>query len=186
MTWISCFSAPLFVLGSPTMKSFCLILTLLLAFASPSLAEETTDSTKSVTGLPLPRFASLKVDEANLRTGPGTRYPIDWVFRKEGLPVEITAEFDIWRRVRDWEGAEGWVHKSALGGTRTMIVTGPQPRELLQNDDPSASPVALIASGTVGHILSCQKAWCLLKFDKHKGYMPKTSFWGVYPDEIVD
>src|SRR3977135_3649158 len=73
-------------------------------------------------GLPLPRFASLRSDEVNVRTGPGTRYPVDWVFKRKGMPVEIVAEYENWRKIRDWQGASGWVHQSLLTGKRSFII----------------------------------------------------------------
>src|SRR5437660_12925684 len=73
-------------------------------------------------GRPLPRFASLRSDEVNVRTGPGTRYPVDWVFKRKGMPVEIVAEYENWRKIRDWQGASGWVHQSLLTGKRGFII----------------------------------------------------------------
>src|SRR5271167_3380417 len=100
----------------------------LLLFAAPAFAVDETDtgedSSKNGSNLPIPRFASLRASDVNLRTGPGTRYPIDWVFTHQGMPVEITAEYEMWRRVRDAEGDEGWVHKNALTGKRSAIVIG--------------------------------------------------------------
>jgi SH3-like domain-containing protein len=77
----------------------------------------------------LPRFVSLRASEVNLRTGPGIRYPIEWVFKRRDLPVEVVDEFESWRRIRDWEGTLGWVHQSMLRGRRTALVTG-EPRVL--------------------------------------------------------
>lgn len=148
------------------------------------LASEGEDNPKGASGFPLPRFASLRADEVNLRTGPGTRYPIEWVFRKEGVPVEITAEFDVWRRVRDWEGSEGWVHKSTLTGKRALLVTGGT-RNVYDEASDGSPVVARVEAGTVGQILSCQPAWCRAKFGDVKGYLPKGQFWGAYDHEIV-
>ncbi len=78
----------------------------------------------SNTGLPLPRFASLKTDEVNLRTGPGLRYPIEWVYKRRDLPVQIEREFEVWRLISDQEGVKGWVHQATLVGRRTFVVTG--------------------------------------------------------------
>jgi SH3-like domain-containing protein len=170
------------------MKSVLLLLFLCLfasaSFAAPSIAADVeNDDSKSVSGLPLPRFASLRSDDVNLRTGPGTRYPIDWVYTHQGLPVEITAEFEYWRRVRDWEGSEGWVHKSGLSGKRTGIVTGSM-RDLHKEDNPQSPVVAHLEPGATGQLLNCEKDWCRLKFDGVKGYLLKTEFWGTYQGEI--
>ena len=118
-----------------------------------------------------------------MRTGPGTRYPIEWVFRREGLPVEITAEYDVWRRVKDWEGAEGWVHQSALSGRRMLLVAGEGKHEVKAQADATSATVALAASGAIGRILLCEETWCEVQFEDVKGYMPKNMFWGAYPAE---
>ncbi|MCL2469607.1 MAG: SH3 domain-containing protein [Alphaproteobacteria bacterium] len=136
------------------------------------------------TGLPLPRFASLQADEANLRTGPGTRYPIEWVYRLEGMPLEITAEYDVWRRVRDWEGSEGWIHKSVLRGRRTGIVIGQTDQPLMANEDLDSAVVAYLQPGVVGEIRRCARDSCFLVFGRFKGYLPKSSFWGAYRAEV--
>jgi SH3-like domain-containing protein len=140
---------------------------------------------KSLTGLPLPRFASLRSGEVNMRTGPGTRYPIEWVYNRKQLPVEITAEYDIWRRVRDPDGNEGWVHKNELSGKRGALVIGTVPgvRELRDSPGDETPSVAHLEVGAVGQLLSCQDDWCRLKFAGVKGYLRKTNFWGAYPNE---
>jgi SH3-like domain-containing protein len=156
--------------------------------AHAGINEAESEEGKGTSGLPVPRFASLRSNEVNMRTGPGTRYPIEWVFMREGLPVEIIAEYEIWRRVRDPDGAEGWVHKNALSGKRTAIVTG-NLRDLLESSDAPtttrapATIVAHLEPGAVGQILSCTKEWCRLKFEGIKGYLTKSDFWGVEPNE---
>ena len=143
--------------------------------------EQDTEGGK--TGFPVPRFASLRSDDVNMRTGPGTRYPIEWQFTHKGLPVEITAEYDIWRKVRDPEGAEGWVHKSALTGKRAAIITGTMPRELRDGEDDTSVSLAHLEPGAVGQLLGCGKEWCKVKFSDIKGHLKKTDFWGAYPNE---
>lgn len=164
-----------------------LLLSLFIGLTAPVAAEQEGEEelSKGGSGLPVPRFAALHADEVNLRTGPGTRYPIDWVYLRQGLPLEITAEFDIWRRVRDWEGSEGWVHKSALTGKRALIVTGGL-RNIYKSDDQTSGLAAQVESGAIGHIVSCRPVWCKVKFDHVKGYMRKADFWGTYPNETFD
>lgn len=160
----------------------------LILSASPVLAainENETEDGKGASGLPLPRFASLRSNEVNMRTGPGTRYPIEWTFTLQGLPVEITAEYEVWRRVRDPEGAEGWVHKSALSGKRSAIITG-GPHELRNDRDDKASVVAHLENGAIGQLISCNRDWCKLKFDGIKGFLRKSDFWGTYPKELIE
>lgn len=166
--------------------SFIGILALMFAVAGAHAAvnETETEDGKGTSGLPVPRFASLRSNEVNMRTGPGTRYPIEWVFTREGLPVEIISEFEIWRRVRDPDGAEGWVHKSALSGKRTGMITAAH--DLHDAADPQAPVVAHLEAGATGQILSCTKDWCRLKFDGAKGWLPKADFWGAEPNEAFD
>ena len=113
----------------------------LLFAATAAFAGETS-------GLPLPRFVSLRSDEVNLRAGPGVRYPIDWIYARKDLPVEVIAEFEAWRKIRDWQGTEGWVHQSMLTGRRMMVVMG-QARSLRASDADSADPVAVVEPGVV-------------------------------------
>ena len=119
----------------------------------------TADTLGSETKLPVPRFVSLRSGEVNLRTGPGTNYPVDWVFVRRELPVEVIAEFDVWRKIRDWQGTVGWVHQSMLDGRRTARVTGAD-RELRSEPVDSAAAVARLAPGVIGRLLECEAAWC--------------------------
>jgi SH3-like domain-containing protein len=163
------------------------ILVILLVAGVVYVAHIEAENGKKNLGPVIPRFASVRSNEANLRTGPGTRYPIEWVFRRPGLPVEIIAkdDEDMWRRVRDSDGAEGWVHKSELSGKRTGVVTGGM-RNLLGDKDDAAPVVAHVEAGAVGQILSCAGNWCRFKFDTVKGYLHKSDFWGAYLDEVID
>ena len=134
------------------------------------------------TGLPLPRYASLRADKVHLRTGPGIRYPVDWIFVSRGMPLEITAEFENWRKVRDWQGTEGWVHRSMLSGKRTAVVTGGvQP--LRSDPSPDSVLTARVMEKVVGRILECDGDWCRIEIGKHRGWMRRAHFWGVYSDE---
>jgi SH3-like domain-containing protein len=132
----------------------------------------------------VPRFASLKTDEANLRTGPGERYPIDWVLTKKGLPVEIVAEFDVWRKVHDSEGSEGWVHQRLLAGSRTVLIVG-NIRALRLEPDAAAPAVARAEPGVIARLLECRGAWCRVEAQDIKGWLRRSEIWGVYPDEVV-
>ena len=137
------------------------------------------------TGLPLPRFASLRADKVHLRTGPGIRYPVDWIFVHRGLPMEIVAEFENWRKVRDWQGTEGWVHRSMLSGRRTAIITGgTQP--MRRDHDPNASMTARVKERVVGRLLECEGGWCRMEIAKKRGWMRRTHIWGVYGDEKLN
>lgn len=142
-----------------------------------------------VSGLPLPRFVSLKADRVNLHEGPSRDHRTTWVFQRAGLPVEVTAEFDVWCRVRDSEGTEGWVLHSLLSGRRTALVAPWKKAEvfiLRAQPAKDAGPVAKLQSGVIANIRSCDGAWCHISGDGFDGYMPQTSLWGVYPNEKID
>jgi SH3-like domain-containing protein len=141
-----------------------------------------------VTKLPLPRFASLKTDRVNLREGPSKDHATKWVYERAGLPVEITAEFEIWRKVRDSEGVEGWVLHSLLSGRRTALVTPNKKGENSKLYARAAAPADLAAtlqSGVIVNIRNCDGAWCLVDGDGFKGYIEQEKLWGVYPDEKI-
>ncbi|MBI4185162.1 MAG: hypothetical protein HY521_14320 [Proteobacteria bacterium] len=135
----------------------------------------------------VPRFASLRAGEVNLRTGPGRRYPVEWKFLRESLPVEVLVEYDTWRKVRDSEGTVGWVHQSMLSGKRTLIVTG-EPRPLRREPVAEAPPRAVLEPGVIATILSCPPtgAWCRVALGPHEGWLRRDEFWGVYPNEAVN
>lgn len=133
---------------------------------------------------PLPRFVSLRADVVNLRTGPGSRYPVEWVYRRKGLPVEIVAQHDQWRQVRDWQGTEGWVHERLVTSARTVIVKGAQ-RVIRAAPETTASPVAKLDPGVIARLLECRGAWCRIEADSIKGWLERDGIWGVYPDELV-
>jgi SH3-like domain-containing protein len=138
-------------------------------------------------GLPIPRFVSLRASEANMRAGPGEQYPIKWKYRKPGLPLEVTAEFDHWRRVRDWQGAEGWMHSSMLTSKRAIIVTGDE-RPLRARPDLASPLLARIGGKVVGRVLTCPKGgeWCRIEIAGVKGWMRRSEMWGVYREEAID
>lgn len=141
--------------------------------------------TEDAQGLKIPRFVSMRLGEVNLRVGPGQRYPIAWVFVKKDMPVEIIEEFDTWRKIRDWEGTEGWVNHAALSGKRSVIVTG-EIRALRASPDPQASPVARVEPGVIGKLLECPAEspdWCRVEMDGTRGWIRRGEFWGVYPQE---
>jgi SH3-like domain-containing protein len=152
-----------------------------------------TPAGASASGLPLPRFVSLKADRVNLRAGPGTDYPTSWVYRRAGLPVEVLSEFEVWRQVRDSDGATGWVVQSLLSGRRTALVTPwdvkadkPAPQVPVRNSDSeSARTVAIVEAGVIANIHACDGRWCRITIDRFKGYMPQKQLWGVYENEIV-
>jgi SH3-like domain-containing protein len=134
-----------------------------------------------------PRYLSLRANEVNLRTGPGVRYPVEWVFRRRGLPVEVIGEFETWRRIRDWEGTEGWVHQSMLWHRRFAVVVG-ELRTLRHEPEADARPVARVEPGVIGELLRCDEdeAWCRMQIAGHEGWLRRDEIWGVYADEVIE
>lgn len=143
----------------------------------------------SATGLPVPRYVSLKSDRVNLREGPSKDHRTTWVFQRAGMPVEIVAEFEIWRRIRDSEGTEGWVLNSLLSGRRTGVVTARVKTDIVplrDKPDANAPVTAQLQPGVVGNIKSCNGQWCRIFGQGFEGWLPQERLWGVYPAERVD
>ena len=148
--------------------------------------------TTGASGLPVPRFVSLKADRTNLRTGPGTEYPTQWVYRRSGLPVEVIREFEGWRQVRDSEGATGWVLGPLLSGRRTALLLpweikpGAVVPEVSVRADASngAGVVATAEAGVIANVRSCDGRWCQVAIGDIRGYIEQGKMWGVYPGEV--
>ena len=159
-----------------------LLFALVLGAASPGRDGES----ERPGALPLPRFAALGSDKIHVRAGPGRQYPIEWVFLRRGLPVEITQEFELWRKVRDSEGAEGWVQKGLLSGKRMAMIRGPQTRDLHREPEEMSVAVARAEPGVIGRLLKCRGAWCQMSVGERKGWIQKAQLWGVYANEQID
>jgi len=166
-----------------------LICLLLLAAARPGAAQDGDALDAALapgeSGLPLPRFASLRAPEVNLRTGPGIRYPIEWVYTRRGMPLQIVGEFETWRRIRDWQGTEGWVHQSMLSGQRSALIVGKQ-RPLRRKPKADAPAVALVQAGVVGELEGCDGGWCRIEVQGFSGWLREDEFYGVLPGERID
>jgi len=160
-----------------------------LTAAGPSLGvAHAQEARLGPSGLPLPRFVSLRAPRANLRVGPGTDYAVQWTFVRSGVPLEIVQEYDNWRRVRDAEGAEGWINHSLLSGSRTAIVApwekGQIPElPLRAQPEETARVVARLEPGLMGELRSCDGQWCEMDFSGVRGWISQTRIWGAYPDE---
>lgn len=143
-------------------------------------------------GLPLPRFVSLKSKKVNMRVGPGSEYQVEWMYIKQGLPVEIIQEFDNWRKVRDPQGNEGWILHSLLSGKRTAIISpwdrGKEGSLISMLDAPEASAKlnAQLQPGVIAKVSYCDNQWCELSAANAHGYVKQELLWGVYPDEAFD
>lgn len=167
----------------------------LLICVAPASAQTTPPdaAVPSGSGLPVPRFVSLKADRVNLRSGPGTDYPTGWVFRRAGLPVEIVKEFEGWRQVRDADGSTGWVLQSFLSGRRTGLVLpwerkqGTQPPlvPIYSSDSQSSYVVVNVEAGVIADLHGCDGRWCRVTVDRYAGYIEQKKLWGVYEGETI-
>ena len=148
----------------------CILLIAMPVIAKADLGKET--------GLPVPRFVSMNSSKVNVRAGPGTRYPIKWVFQRKALPVQIIAESDTWRKIRDFEGIEGWVHQRMLSGRRRAVVTGAI-QQLKREPQETAKTIALLEPGVILRLEKCSGAWCLVEGGSYEGWIGRQSIWGV-------
>jgi len=169
---------------------FCsLMLAACLLGTSAIAAASAKDSTLTTSGLPVPRYVSLKSDHVNVRAGPTKDNDVAWVYTRSGLPVEITAEFENWRRVRDSEGAEGWVYHSLLSGRRTAVITMKSKDDLAslyERPDAASAVSARLQAGVVAQVRHCASGWCRVAGDGFDGWIEQQRLWGVYADEKVD
>jgi SH3-like domain-containing protein len=167
---------------------------LVAAGAAPSAHEATSAPGFGPGRLPIPRFVSLKSDRVNLRQGPGTEYPIAWVFRRSGLPLEVIKEFEGWRQVRDADGTTGWILGVMLSGRRTALVlpweakAGQRPvasATLREAGSEQSRAVARVEAGVLAAILGCDGHWCRVGIDSYRGYIKQTTLWGAYEGEVI-
>ena len=157
--------------------------------ASVSTGFSAKESGSTTSGLPVPRYVSLKSDHVNVRAGPTKDNDVAWVYTRSGLPVEITAEFENWRRVRDSEGAEGWVYHSLLSGRRTAVITMKTKDDLASlydRPDSAAKVAARLQAGVVAQVKKCGAGWCRVTGTGFDGWIEQQRLWGVYADEKVE
>lgn len=149
------------------------VLALLMISFSPVRAQGPAD--EGETGLTIPRFVSLRSNHINARSGPGARYPIEWVYMQKSAPVEIIAEFELWRKIKDWQGSESWVHKSMLSGKRSVKVITPGENNVYAKDDFKAKIIAKVEDEVVGEIEKCpvNNSFCKIKFASITGWVPR-------------
>lgn len=140
-------------------------------------------------GLQVPRYVSLKSNRVNVRKGPSTEHAVAWVFSRAGLPVEVVAEFENWRQIRDNEGSEGWVFHALLSGRRTALVTRGKDSEavpLHASDSESSDTVAQLQPGVLGSVHTCDGEWCNFTVGNYTGWIQQERLWGVYPGEKIE
>ena len=158
----------------------------LMISVAPAFAQDAADESES--GLTVPRMVSLRSNLINARSGPGARYPIEWVYMQKGAPVEIIAEFELWRKIKDWQGSESWVHKSMLSGRRTVKVTAPGENNIYDKPDYQSKVIARVEDEVIGDVQKCSadSSFCRIKFASIEGWVPKSSLFGIYKDENID
>jgi len=161
------------------------VLTVVIALTTLAEARAAEALRTGASGLPLPRFVSLASSEVNVRIGPSLGHDVKWIFTKRGLPVEIIAEFGNWRRVRDSDGEQGWVHGSLLSGERTALVTpwGEDVVPLRPEPRATADPVAFLEPLVLTSVDACDGSWCRISVARWRGVVPQRLLWGVYPRE---
>jgi SH3-like domain-containing protein len=169
------------------------LLLIVLALLAPAAHAQSNPS-----GLPLPRFATTRSDPINVRVGPGQKYDIAWTYLKSGVPVEIVQEFDTWRKIRDVDGTEGWVHQNLLSGTRAGYVSPVMANgeiALRANQSDESGVRARLGPGLKVTIKECNGTWCEVSVTSqdpaqrsasYSGYLHQEELWGVYPDEVFD
>jgi SH3-like domain-containing protein len=185
--------------AAPTKKLSCnaIAAVVLAAFglcASPGVhpkvgAAQASDlATGSVSGLPVPRFVSIKASKVNMHVGPGKQYDVSWLYQRPGLPVEITAEYENWRRVRDGDGTEGWMYHSMLSGRRSGVVIAKNdaPVPLYDSESRTSAIDAKLAPGVIAMVKSCNGTWCRVTGDGFEGWVEQPHLWGVYPGEKIN
>ncbi len=150
-----------------------IVILLIVSFANFVFAKELTS---------LPRFVSIKSNEVNARTGPNLKYPISWVYIKKGEPVEIIAEFEQWKKIRDYKRDEAWVHETMVSNKRFAIVTGNKNLDVY--DAPNdKKPVFVVEPNLRVSLLKCKLQFCEIKIDDYSGWIEKSKLWGVYDKE---
>jgi SH3-like domain-containing protein len=165
-----------------------LLFGLLVMSALPVLAAgpaQPATAVASVTGLPLPRFVSIRAEPVNVRSGPGERYPVLWVLKKRGMPVQVIAEYENWRKIRDWMGTEGWVHQAMVNSRRSVVI---HPEDAVLRVDPNgiARPLARVEAGVIAEIEKCEAAWCRIEIGQMAGWVDKHALWGVDIGEVIE
>jgi len=161
------------------------MLLVLLAAAAP-VGNGPGPALGASTKLPVPRFVSLRTGEVNFRAGPGFQYPVVWVYQRDGLPVEIIGEFDVWRQVLAPDGGTGWVHEATIRAHRDFYVTAAQ-AVLRRGPDSGAGIVAYLDAGVTGSLGACpaESDYCKVVAGNVTGYLAREDFWGVFPKEVI-
>ena len=159
------------------------LITILIAICATPAWAAPEPSILNPSGLPVPRYVSLKSDDVNLRAGPGKRYPIRWHYARARLPVQIVEEFAHWRKIRDFEGTTGWVHKGIVDGKRTVLIMDKQ-QSLYSKPSADSTLVMRVAPNVIASLKECQPDWCQVEIQDRKAWIRKTNIWGTTREEV--
>lgn len=167
------------------MRIFLAALFSLIMAIEPAFAQNKDESDS---GRDLPRMAAFRSNLINARSGPGPKYPIEWIYKQKNAPVEIIAEFDLWRKIKDWEGAETWVHKSMLNNKRWIKITTPGISNIYAKPQADAKIIAKVEDQVIGEIEKCpeNKDFCLIKFTSIEGWVQRDNLFGVFENEVIN
>ncbi len=154
-------------------------------FMLPVNAQDTPPELRG-SGLPLPRFVSLNSDKVYARSGPAPRYPVKWIYKKSGLPVEIVQEFDVWRKIRDVNGDEGWVNKALLSNKRSVVILGEEAVTMQNDSSETARLIAKLEPGVIASLDKCEKDFCRISSGGFSGWVKRKTLWGIYPKEEIN
>ena len=158
-------------------------LLLVAGFLSAPLA--LAQETGKETGRAIPRYVSIRADEANLRVGPGGQYPIKWRLLRSGMPAQIVDEQGQWREVMLHDGERGWLHAPLLSGARTLYVTVDR-APIASSPEGNVTPVAYAQRRVILRIEKCEPHWCEVRKGKLRGWISRRLVWGVLPTEIIE
>ena len=139
---------------------------------------------KAKKGKLVQRFASIRANDVNVRAGPGVRYPVKWKFVQRHAPIEVIAQYDTWRTIRDWEGGEGWVHRAMLENKRSLILTGGE-QTMRRRPSDSAPAIARLSTKMIVLVKRCDLDWCYVSAHDHEGWIRRKGLWGLYPKETI-
>ena len=158
-----------------------IVLSLFLLLLSPNTFASVIELTPEQT-----RFVAMRADKVNARSGPNIRYPIEWIYQQQNYPVEIIAEYEHWRKIKDYDGTITWVRKNLLTNARYALITEPGENNIYDKDSLNSTVIARAENGVVAKIKRCNQAFCLLEFENDtEGWMPRTSLYGIKRGEII-
>ena len=138
------------------------------------------------TGLEIPRYVSLKSNDANIRVGPSKNYPIEIKYIKKNYPLKVLEEYDDWRKVQDFKNNIGWIHKSLISGTRTGIVLSNDSENIKLLNTLDGNVIGEIGKGNIVFLEKCKIDLCLVASRNYKGWVDKKNIWGVKEKEIIN